>query len=264
MLEKILDTIVAISTPKGIGAIGIVRLSGSKSIYIAETITKKKITHNVILNSKFFFNQELIDIGLILYFKKPKSFTGEDVIEFHAHGSKFILDKLLLKSIELGARLAEPGEFSFRAYFNGKLDLIQAESINNLINADCYSNNLSSIKSLIGIFSKELKYILNNILILRRDLEAFIDFPDSVFFDNSHFKNNFFLIKKKFFMLYDKINFSQLKSDFFRISIIGNTNVGKSSLFNFLLKNKRSLVSNVHGTTRDFIEEKYRVNENLF
>ncbi|HIH2763080.1 MAG TPA: tRNA uridine-5-carboxymethylaminomethyl(34) synthesis GTPase MnmE [Candidatus Azoamicus sp.] len=263
MFKKILDTIVAISTPKGLGAIGIVRLSGSKSIFIAEKIIKKTILEHSILKSNFFFNDKIIDSGLLLYFKKPKSFTGEDVIEFHAHGSKLILDKLVLKSVEFGARLAEPGEFSFRAYFNGKLDLIQAESINNLITSDLFVNNSSIIKSLIGIFSKDLKYILNNMLLLRRDIDAYIDFPDSIYFDKNHFINNFFLVKKKFFSLYDKISFYNFKSDFFKVSIIGNTNVGKSSLFNFLLNNKRSIVSNIHGTTRDFIEEKYKVHENF-
>lgn len=263
MLKKILDTIVAISTPIGAGAIGIVRLSGPKSRFIAEIITKKKIVHNSILKSGFFLDTKLIDCGLVLYFKKPRSFTGEDVIEFHAHGSKIILDTLLLKAIDLGARLAEPGEFSFRAYFNGKLDLIQAESINNLIKSNLSSNNSSIIKSLIGLFSRELKYLLNSILLLRRDLEAFIDFPDSIYFDKFHFVNNFFLIKKKFFSLYDKINFSNLKSDFFKASIVGNTNVGKSSLFNFLLQSKRSIVSDIHGTTRDFIEEKYKIHDNF-
>ncbi|HIH2762151.1 MAG TPA: P-loop NTPase family protein [Candidatus Azoamicus sp.] len=199
MFKKFLDTIVAISTPKGVGAIGILRLSGPDSIFIAEAITKKKIVNNIILKSKFFLNEDIIDFGLVLFFKKPKSFTGEDVIEFHTHGSDIILNNLLLKTIELGARFAEPGEFSFRAFFNGKLDLIQAESINNLIASNFACNNLSIIKSLIGVFSKDLKYILNNLLLLRRDLDAFIDFPDSIYFDELHFVNNFFLIKKNFF-----------------------------------------------------------------
>lgn len=265
MFKKFLDTIVAISTPKGVGAIGILRLSGSKSILIAKIITKKSIIkHNVIITSNFFINDKLIDFGLVLCFEKPKSFTGEDVIEFHTHGSEIILNNLLLKSIELGARLAEPGEFSFRAYFNGKLDLIQAEAINNLIHSTLSDKNSFILKSLNGIFSKDLKYILNNILLLRRDLEAFIDFPDNVYFDEYHFVNNLFLIKNFFLRLLDKITFNNLNSDTLKVSIVGNTNVGKSSLFNFLLKHKRSIVSDIHGTTRDFIEEKYNIHESIY
>ena len=264
MFKNFLDTIVAISTPKGIGAIGIVRLSGPKSLFIAEVLTKKKIKDNVITRSKFYLNNSIIDFGLVLYFKKPKSFTGEDIVEFHTHGSEVILNSLLLEAINLTARLAEPGEFSFRAYLNGKLDLIQVEAINSLINSNFTSNNLSIVKSLIGIFSKDIKYILNSILLLRRDLEAFLNFPDSVYFDESHFINNFILVKNRFFSLFEKINFNNVGCDFLKISIVGNANVGKSSLFNFLIKNKRSIVSNVAGTTRDFIEEKYKINENFF
>lgn len=263
MIDKVIDTIVAISTPKGQGAIGIIRISGFKAKNIAEIITKKKIKPWIIQKTSFFSNDVLIDVGLVLFFEKPKSFTGEDVIEFHSHGSVLILNTLLFKVLELGARLAEPGEFSFRAYFNGKLDLLQAESINSLIQSNSLNDNNSILKSLTGLFSKKLKYINNNILLLRRDVEAFINFPDSIFFHEDHFINNFFCIKNEFFDFYNKIYFGNLNKNFFKVSIIGNTNVGKSSLFNFLLRNKRSIVSDIHGTTRDFIEEPYKINDNI-
>lgn len=263
MLDKVCDTISAISTPSGLGAIGIVRVSGAKSKFIAEKISKKKILKpNYVFKSKFYLGDDFIDIGLILFFEKPNSFTGEDLIEFHTHGSDLILNSLLLKILSLGARMAEPGEFSFRAYFNGKLDLLQVESINNLIKSKSFNNNSSILKCLSGILSQELKYINNSILLLRRDAEAFINFPESIFFEEKYFLNNFLNIRDKFLSIFNKINFEN--SFFYKISIIGNTNVGKSSLFNFLLGDKRAIVSNIHGTTRDFIEEDYKINENFF
>jgi len=260
MINKLIDTIVAVSTPRGSGGIGIVRVSGLKSFFIACEISKKKIKSDRIERVSFFNKKDvLLDIGLILYFKNPKSFTGEDVVEFHAHGNDLILDSLVLRAIELGARLAEPGEFSFRAFFNDKIDLLQAESINALIRSNfLYCNNFI-LKSLSGVFSEEIITILDRISLLRRDLEACIEFPDDIFFDFKVFLVRFKEVVLLFNTLFNKISGDYFISDSFKVVILGDVNVGKSSFFNFLLKSTRSIVSNVPGTTRDFIDNDFEV-----
>ena len=259
MIKKINDTIVAISTPRGKGGIGIIRLSGSKAYTIANIITKKKffIVDCIERTSFFGKNDVLLDFGLLLYFKKPKSFTGEDVIELHTHGSDLILDSILIRAIELGARLAEPGEFSFRSFFNGKIDLLQAESVNSLIKSNVSYYNNFILKSLSGAFSNEINMIMDKLLLLRRDLEAFIEFPDDITFSFKEFSINFNEFMLFFDIFFDKLYTNCFVTDFFKITILGNVNVGKSSLFNLLLKKDRAITSNIPGTTRDFLESDF-------
>jgi len=255
MIEKLIDTIVAVSTSRGSSGIGIIRVSGSKSLFIASHISKKNIKSDVVQRSSFFGrNNVLLDFGIILYFSKPRSFTGEDVVEFHAHGNDLILDSLLLRIIELGARLAEPGEFSFRAFFYGKIDLLQAESINSLIKSKFLFHNTFILKSLSGSFSKKINIILDELLKLRQDLEACIEFPDDISFDFNLFFVKFDSIKILFNKLFDSLYIDYFISDTFNVVLLGDVNVGKSSFFNTLLKKNRAIVSSLPGTTRDFIE----------
>ena len=136
MLDRVFDTIVAIATGNKRSGIGIVRISGSIAYKIGTQIIKKDVKPRRVVYSKIFdSNGFVIDIGLVIFFSCPQSYTGEDVFEFHVHGNNLILDYLVFRSIEIGARLADPGEFTFRAFFNGKMDLLQAESVNLLINA---------------------------------------------------------------------------------------------------------------------------------
>ncbi len=255
MIYNASDTIVAISTPKGVGGIGIVRLSGLNSFSIACLLSKKnKLVIGVNYVSYFCGNGFLIDQGLILYFKQPKSFTGEDVIELHAHGNDIILDSLVYRCIELGARMADHGEFSFRAYLNGRIDLVQAESINSIINSQSSYSNSFILKSLLGYFSDDVKSILNDISVLRANLEASIEFPDHVDFVFSDFKIAFFKIYEKYNKFFESVSSNNTFCDALSVVILGNVNTGKSSLFNCLLNKDRSIVSDIPGTTRDFID----------
>lgn len=255
MIKKLCDTIVAVSTPRGIGGIGVVRLSGNKSCDIASIILKRRVISRGIRHGAFFGkNNVVLDYGLFMYFKNPRSFTGEDIIEFHAHGNDLILDSIVSRSIELGARLAEPGEFSFRAFFNGKIDLLQAESVNALILSKISSCNNFILRSLSGVFSDEINFILDRLLVLRSDLEAYIEFPDDVNFSFDTFLINFFEVKSLFSLLFDRVYVNYFIADVLKVAILGDVNVGKSSFFNFLLKKNRSIVSSTPGTTRDFIE----------
>ncbi len=263
MIEKINDTIAAISTAKGEAGIGIIRVSGDKAYNIAEKITKKKLKKNTVFYTKFFDKKnDIIDFGIILFFKKPKSFTGEDVIEFHAHGSDIILNKILMTLMFLGARIALPGEFSFRAYINKKIDIFQAENINLLIKSKNINNNKLILNSLNGLLSKKIKNIINNILLLRSNIEASIDFPDDV---DLNLKNIIKNLDKINCYIKNILKKTRLDTDVIKeikIIIIGQANVGKSTLFNFLIKKNRSIITNKPGTTRDFIEDIIYINEN--
>lgn len=255
MIYNLYDTIVAVSTPRGVGGIGIIRLSGVKSLDIICKISKKeKITNGVNHASFYCKNDLLLDKGVILFFKSPKSFTGEDVVELHAHGNDLILDALVCRCIEFGARMADHGEFSFRSYINGKIDLIQAEAVNSIIKSQSLYTNKFIFKSLLGSFSEEIKNILNQLLKLRIDLESTIEFPDHFDFNFDAFYSEFFNIYNLYVNLFNTVLLDSFLNESLNVVILGNVNVGKSSLFNCLLNRNRSIVSDIPGTTRDFID----------
>ena len=259
MFLNLSDTIVNLATNRSVSGIGIIRLSGSNALNIAYLISKKKIISANKINYSKFYNTDgtIIDFGLILFFMKPKSFTGEDVIEFHVHGSILILDELLALILKLGARLSEPGEFTFRSYLNNKIDLLQAEAINDLINSNNKFCNKLILKSLFGEFSFNVKNLRDSIMDLRINLEAFLEFPDNILFDKNLIYTKLSKIISDFDLLFTNLYEKTLNKNIIKITIIGNTNVGKSSLFNSLLKKDRSIISDVPGTTRDFIEDDF-------
>ncbi|HFL8819324.1 MAG TPA: tRNA uridine-5-carboxymethylaminomethyl(34) synthesis GTPase MnmE [Candidatus Azoamicus sp. OHIO2] len=265
MINNLHDTIVAISTPKGKGGIGIIRISGIKSYIILEHIVKKKIPERLATYCNFFdCNNTIIDNGLVLFFRKPKSFTGEDIVEFHAHGNNLMLETLVSRIIELGARIAEPGEFSFRAYINNKIDILQAESINSLINSKNINQSKLIINTLLGQLSQEIKVIANDLFLLRCEIEASIDFPTDVHFNEERLITNIIFINEKINKLLKKIKLDTISLEEIKIIIIGDTNVGKSSFFNFLLKKDRSIITPTAGTTRDFIEDTLILDNKVF
>ena len=175
------DTIVAQSTPYGYGGIGVVRLSGSKSIKIIQALSKTKNTpgDRTALKTTIFSGKRIIDETVVVCYKKPKSFTGEDVVELHSHGSPIVLDHLLGCAVKLGARLAGPGEFTQRAYLNGRIDLTQAEAVADLIESDSLMSARAAVRSLQGEFSAQINTIIRQITDLRVEVEASIDFPDA-------------------------------------------------------------------------------------
>ncbi len=258
------DTIAAISTPIGSAGIGIVRLSGKRAVMIAESIfrgKKKKlaeapafsITYGHIINK----NEEVIDEVLVSVMRAPKSFTAEDVVEINCHGGVVAVRKVMEMVLKGGARLAEPGEFSKRAFLNGRIDLAQAESIIDLINAKTEKSLQVAVGQLTGTLSDKIRYMRRQLLELIAQIEAGIDFPED---DIEEITVT--IIKKRLFevlgdirMLLETADTGKIFREGIKTVIIGKPNVGKSSLLNALLREKRAIVTDVPGTTRDIIEE---------
>lgn len=252
------NTIIAQATPIGRGGIGILRISGNQVNDIAKKILGKMprpryAEYTLFYNSK----NEAIDQGILIWFPKPNSFTGEDVLEIHGHGGPFVLNLLLENIINIfKIRVAEPGEFSKRAFLNKKIDLNQAEAIFDLISASSEKEVLASMNSLQGYFSKKIKDILVSVIEIRTFIEASIDFLE----EKISFKKILVFkekIKKIILNLTEMINHTKLNSILetgIKIIIVGSPNVGKSSLFNILMKEEKSIVTNIAGTTRDIIE----------
>ena len=258
------DTIAAISTPIGSAGIGIVRLSGKRAVTIAESIfrgKKKKlaeapafsITYGHIIN----MNEEVIDEVLVSVMRAPKSFTAEDVVEINCHGGVVAVRKVMEMVLKGGARLAEPGEFSKRAFLNGRIDLAQAESIIDLINAKTEKSLQVAVGQLTGTLSDKIRYMRRQLLELIAHIEAGIDFPED---DIEEITVT--IIKKRLFevlgdirMLLETADTGKIFREGIKTVITGKPNVGKSSLLNALLREKRAIVTDVPGTTRDIIEE---------
>lgn len=251
------DTIVAVSTPFGCGGISIIRLSGDKVFFLMNFLFKKKFYPRIVdYCSLYNFDDNIIDNGVVIYFKSPNSFTGEDVLEFQCHGGLVIVN-IILKIILLhGVRLAFPGEFTFRAFLNNKIDLIQAESISQIIFSKTESSVFSSSKSLNGVFSSHVRLLLNDISLLKMHIETNIDFSDeNIFFlkkDEMIF--DIFRLLKNLDILIKNIQDSKNVSYGINLAILGSPNSGKSTLMNLLSKEEVSIVDKDPGTTRDAVK----------
>jgi tRNA modification GTPase len=258
------DSIAAIATAPGYSGIGIIRISGNNLLPLAQQLTNKTSLQPKQAIYCDFLTQdaEIIDSGLVLYFKAPHSFTGEDVIELQGHGSPIVLHMLLQRCLELGCRLAEAGEFSKRAYLNGKIDLIQAESIIDLIHAESEATAKSALKSLKGTFSKHIEGINQQLIHLRMFVEATLDFPeeDIEFIANAKIRDKLFTLQHSIKKLLATTKQGVLLNNGANIVIIGRPNVGKSSLLNTLANEEIAIVTDIAGTTRDIIKEKIIIN----
>ena len=257
-----MSTIAAISTSPGVGGIGIVRLSGENTFKVIEKIFKplKKQTikgYTMQYGHIIDKNNNIIDEVLVSYFIKPKSYTTEDMCEINSHGNNIILKQILELCIENGAVLAMPGEFTQRAFLNGRIDLTQAESVIDLINAKSEKEKESAIHQLEGYLSLEIEKIKRVILDITADIEASIDYPE---YDIEEKTNETIINEtKKIVDMLKKLENSFEKGKILRdgvdVAIIGKPNAGKSSLLNAILKEERAIVTNIEGTTRDTIEE---------
>lgn len=256
--ESLGDTIAALATPPGKGGVGIVRISGSIVGDIARQFLGKVPAPRQATVQKFATPAgEIIDVGLALFFPGPHSFTGEDVLELHCHGSPVVLDMLLTQIIHFGARLARPGEFSQRAFLNGKIDLAQAEAIADLIDASTKQAALSASRSLQGVFSQRIQQLATQLMELRIYVEAAIDFPEEEidFLSENNLTGKIQACLQELHLLSQSAKQGQLLREGMMVVIIGQPNAGKSSLMNALTQMETAIVTPIPGTTRDLIKE---------
>ncbi|MGH8243603.1 MAG: tRNA uridine-5-carboxymethylaminomethyl(34) synthesis GTPase MnmE [Steroidobacteraceae bacterium] len=256
------DTIVAAATPPGRGGIGIVRISGPATRGIATAILGKLPAPRHATVSVFSdAGGHTIDLGLALYFQAPDSFTGEDVLELHGHGGPVVMDLLIARALELGARLARPGEFSERAFHNDKLDLVQAEAIADLIAAGSAEAARAALRSLSGVFSREVKALAEKLTELRAYVEAAIDFPDedAEFLATPEVRERIAEIDARFASIAETVRQGRALRDGLHVVIAGRPNAGKSSLLNALAGHDAAIVTEIPGTTRDVLRERIHV-----
>jgi tRNA modification GTPase len=271
------DTIAAISTPIGEGGISVIRISGDKAFEkISSIFFKDKSGKNnfdiASLNSHtihfgYVFNRnEIIDEAVISVFKNPASYTGEDVLELSSHGGVFVTQKVLNAILSLGIRHAEPGEFTKRAFLNGKIDLSQAEAVADLIKSKTDAAHESSIKQLEGSLSDFVKKTRQDLINLTSLVELELDFAeeDLEFVKKDELKKNIQKLIKKIEGIIESYISGKVIREGVNLVIAGQPNSGKSSLFNYLLKTNRAIVSNIEGTTRDYIQESLIINGVLF
>ncbi len=250
------DTIAAIATAVGRGGIGVIRVSGSGLLDFARALSgRQPPARTAILTDFRAADGTVIDSGLLLHFPAPRSFTGEDVLELHGHGGAVVLQMLLARCLELGARLAEPGEFTRRAYLNGKLDLAQAEAVIDLIDAATTAAARSAVRSLHGEFSREIRLLLEQLIELRALVEATLDFPDEEvdFLEAADAFARLQRLRDRLVGVLERAQQGRLLQGGLHVVLAGQPNVGKSSLLNRLAGDELAIVTAHPGTTRDLV-----------
>ena len=257
-MTRAADTIAAIATPPGAGGVGVLRVSGPNALAIAQEIIGKQPQPRVFHFSIFRDGDgAVLDRGLAVYFVAPSSFTGEDVFELHAHGSPVVLNLLLRRVCALGARLARPGEFSERAFLNGKLDLVQAEAVADLIASGSEAAARAALRSLEGEFSAQVHKLHSALVHLRAWLEAALDFPEEEidFLSTPQLSVELATLQTNTTELLAATRRGVVLRDGLHVVIVGRPNAGKSSLLNALVRSERAIVAPIPGTTRDVLRE---------
>ena len=264
------DTIIALATPQGIGAIGIIRLSGTEAISIVDSLFPGKSLAlqpaNTLHVGVMKEGNKALDEVVISIFKAPRSYTGENVIEISCHGSSFIQQQVIEACIRAGARMANPGEFTMRAFLNGKMDLVQAEAVADLIAAASQSAKEAALHQVKGGFSHVLSNMREELIKFSALIELELDFSqeDVEFADRTSLRNLLVQIENTIYQLLESFQLGNVIKNGVSVAIIGKPNAGKSTLLNTLLNENRAIVSNIAGTTRDTIEEVLNIEGVLF
>jgi tRNA modification GTPase len=266
------DTIAALATPAGEGAIAVIRLSGPEAIQISDkcfrgkTSLESQQSHTVQLGKIIGLQNQIIDEVLCTVFKAPKSYTGEDVVEFGCHGGQFVVKKVMEAFIAAGARPADPGEFTKRAFLNGKMDLSQAEAIADLIHAQSDRAHSASLEQLEGKLAHNIRQARDRLIDALKMMELELDFieDDLEFVDKSKVLVLTEGILAEINVLLESFRFGKIWREGISVAIIGAPNAGKSSILNALLEQERAIVTHIPGTTRDFIEENLIIDGVLF
>jgi len=256
------DTIAAIATPPGNGGVGIIRISGTLVTEIARQLLNKSLIPRHALFSSFIDNDgSVIDSGISLYFPAPASYTGEDILELQGHGGSVVLDMLLRRVITLGARLANPGEFTERAFLNNKLDLAQAEAVADLIESSTEQSVRSAQKSMQGVFSAQINELVAELTELRIYVEASIDFVDEEidFLTDGVVENRIVRLLQTIQKIQKTAQQGRLLRDGMTVVLAGKPNAGKSSLLNALAGHEAAIVTDIAGTTRDVLRERIQL-----
>jgi len=261
MISSSKDTIVAQATATGQGGVGIVRLSGPMSAEILEAFIGFKAKPRYAHYTPFHETDNQIDEGIALFFPGPNSFTGEDVAELQCHGGPIVIDLIIRRAIELGARMARPGEFSERAFLNDKLDLTQAEAIADLIESSSEQAARCALKSLQGAFSREVDQLVDQLTNLRIYVEAAIDFPDEEidFLSDGKVRGDLVSIIEQLNQVQSQAQQGSLMREGMTVVIAGRPNAGKSSLLNALSGRDSAIVTDIEGTTRDVLREQIHI-----
>lgn len=263
-----MDEIAAISTPIGIGGIGVIRVSGENSIEIVNKIFVPFNNNTKLLELKGYCakygkivkNNKFIDEAVVLVYRSPHSYTGENVVEISCHGGLFVTRQVLRAVLDAGARLAEPGEFTKRAFLNKKIDLSQAEAVMNIISAKSERANLIAFSQKDGLLTKKINNIKNKLIELCAKLSVWADYPEEEFSDLEDINNNNLIniinnINQEIIIMIKNYNNTEILKQGVKATIIGKPNVGKSTFMNLLTGYEKSIVTDIPGTTRDIIEE---------
>jgi tRNA modification GTPase len=264
------DTIIALATPSGVGAIAIIRLSGANAIEIVNTHFRSKYNNKKLLEvashtihlGNVIDKERIIDEVLVSIFKNPKSYTGENVVEINCHGSVYIQQEIIQLFIKNGVRHANPGEFTLRAFLNGKMDLTQAESVADLIASDSEASHKIALQQMRGGFAQEIQALRQELLNFASLIELELDFAeeDVEFADRTQFENLVQKISKVLKQLIDSFALGNVLKNGIPVAIVGEPNVGKSTLLNALFNEDKAIVSAIAGTTRDAIEDELIIN----
>lgn len=265
------DTICAISTPPGLGAIALIRLSGEEAFNIASTLFSPSISFEEIKPqfakfAEIFDNGQLLDQVVVTKFAAPRSYTGEDMVEISCHGSIYIQKKIIELLVEKGCRMAAPGEFTQRAFLNGKMDLPQAEAIADLIDSQSETTHKLAVNQLTGTFSKKINALREQFVQLASLIELELDFSeeDVEFANRDELRNILDSLRSEVERLIASFKIGNVLKTGIPVAIVGKPNVGKSTLLNTILQHDRAIVSHIPGTTRDTIEDTFNINGTLF